>query len=209
MPDLPSKNLTQLSLKDFATNPLDEFRKWYNKAEETGEPQVNAMSLATVSSAGIPSVRIVLLKDFSNGQFVFFTNYDSPKAQELNKNPHAALVFHWKHPHLQVRVSGLVTKTDMETSRTYFQSRPVGSQQSAWASNQSQAVESREELVRDRDQIIERYAGQDPLPLPPFWGGYQLEPDRFEFWSERADRLHDRICYKLEDGKWHKERLAP
>ena len=186
---------------DVDPDPIAQFLAWYDDAG------IEAVSLATASVAGDPSVRMVLLKGVDQRGFAFYTNYDSAKARDLAVNPRAALCFFWP-PDRQVRVSGPVEKVGAEESERYWRNRPRASQLSAWASRQSQVVESRETLEQRVAELAARF-GDDDVPPPPFWGGYRLVPEVVEFWHHREDRLHDRIRYRREDGRWVIERLAP
>lgn len=186
---------------DVDPDPIAQFLAWYEDAA------IEAVSLATASVAGNPSVRMVLLKGVDQRGFAFYTNYDSAKARDLAVNPRAALCFFWP-PDRQVRVSGPVEKVGAEESERYWRNRPRASQLSAWASRQSQLVESRETLEQRVAELAARFADDD-VPPPPFWGGYRLVPEVVEFWHHREDRLHDRICYRREDDRWVIERLAP
>ncbi|PZR77285.1 MAG: pyridoxamine 5'-phosphate oxidase, partial [Chthoniobacterales bacterium] len=169
----------------------------------------NAMSLATATPDGKPSARIVLLKGFDERGFVFFTNHDSEKGQQLEVNPFAALVFYWVELERQVRISGLVERTSREDSAAYFHSRPVGSRLGAWASKQSEVIDARQILESRLSQMTERFEGGE-IPLPPHWGGYRVKPDKIEFWQGRPNRLHDRFRYlRRTDGTWQIDRLAP
>jgi len=194
---------------DVEPNPIDQFQKWWNEAVKSEIDEVNAMTLATASSDGIPSARIVLLKGIDKNGFVFFTNYKSYKAVHLEENPKACLVFFWKELERQVRITGLVKKISEKESDEYFLSRPVGSQIGAWASNQSQVIESREWLQNKVLKLTEEFK-QKELKRPAYWGGYVVAPVIIEFWQGRPSRLHDRIQYTLgEDGNWKIERLSP
>jgi len=170
---------------------------------------VNAMTLATVNAAGRPSARTVLLKGADSRGFIFFTNYDSRKARELEGNPNAALVFFWPDLERQVCIAGTVTKISREESEAYFKSRPKGSRLGAWASNQSTVIADRAALEKQWQEIATRFPGND-IPIPPNWGGFVLSPSRIEFWQGRPSRLHDRFCYtRREDGCWEIARLSP
>jgi pyridoxamine 5'-phosphate oxidase len=194
---------------DIELNPIDQFQKWWTEAVNSQIDEVNAMTLATASSDGMPSARIMLLKDFNQNGFVFFTNYKSYKAMHLEENPKACLLFFWKELERQVRITGLVKRISEKDSDEYFYSRPVGSQVGAWASNQSQVIESREWLESRYLQLTEEFK-QKELKRPPHWGGYLVTPVIIEFWQGRPSRLHDRIQYSLEeDGSWKIERLSP
>jgi pyridoxamine 5'-phosphate oxidase len=186
---------------DVDPDPVAQFLAWY----EDGPSE--AVALATASVDGRPSVRMVLLKGVDQRGFAFYTNYDSAKARDLAANPRAALCFFWP-PDRQVRVSGPVEMVGTEESERYWRNRPRASQLSAWASRQSQVVESREVLERRVAELAARF-GEGDVPLPPFWGGYRLVPEVVEFWHHREDRLHDRVRYRREDGRWIIERLAP
>ena len=170
---------------------------------------VNAMTLATCDKEGRPSARVVLLKGVDERGFIFFTNYESRKAQELARNPEAALVFYWADLERQVCVAGQVKRLSKEESEAYFISRPRGSRLAAWASRQSEIVPDRAALETKWQELEKKYPGQD-VPLPPYWGGYVLDPSRIEFWQGRANRLHDRFRYtKNPDKSWRIERLSP
>ena len=194
---------------DVELNPIDQFQKWWSEAIKSEIDEVNAMTLATASSDGMPSARIMLLKGFDKKGFVFFTNYKSYKAMHLEENPKACLVFFWKELERQVRITGLVKRLSEKESDEYFYSRPVGSQIGAWASNQSQVIENREWLQNRVHQLTEEFKEKE-LKRPPHWGGYVVTPVIIEFWQGRPSRLHDRIQYTLEeDGNWKIERLSP
>ncbi|HMK05398.1 MAG TPA: pyridoxamine 5'-phosphate oxidase [Ferruginibacter sp.] len=194
---------------DVAADPVEQFSKWWDDALKSGIEEVNAMTLATADSNAMPSARIVLLKDFSKDGFVFFTNYNSHKGQELATNPWACLVFFWKELERQVRISGKVKKVSTEASDEYFASRPEGSRLGAWASPQSSVIGSRE-IIEENVAAYRREYDDADIPRPPHWGGYIVIPGIIEFWQGRSDRLHDRIQYGLtEEGGWKIERLAP
>ncbi|GAB5099166.1 MULTISPECIES: pyridoxamine 5'-phosphate oxidase [unclassified Caballeronia] len=205
------KNYSRGSLDaaDVAPDPVRQFDTWFAQALDAKLPEPNAMTLATVDENGRPSARIVLIKGFDERGFVFFTNYDSRKGREIAANPAASLLFHWIELERQVRVEGVIVKTSAEESDAYFQSRPLGSRIGAWASEQSQPLESREALEAREREMIEKFG--DAPPRPPHWGGYRLVPDTIEFWQGRPSRLHDRIVYEREraDGPWDIKRLAP
>jgi len=166
------------------------------------------MSLATVNAAGQPSARIVLLKGVNSGGFLFFTNYGSHKAADLEANPRAGLNFFWRELERQVVIEGTVDKASREEAESYFHSRPVGSQLGAWISDQSHVVPSREWLEARLEAVAAQYAGSE-IPLPDFWGGYWLAPETIEFWQGRPNRVHDRLRYRREDGEWRIDRLSP
>ena len=198
-----------LSRGDLSAEPFQQFQKWFEETVQSGlvlEP--NAMTLATATSDGVPSARVVLLKGVANG-FRFFTNYESQKGQELLDNPHAALVFLWQPLHRQVRVTGWVEKLGKEDSAEYYHSRPRGSQIGAWTSPQSQVISDRSVLEQHKAEIEAKFADTDPIPLPPFWGGFVLKPRTVEFWQGRPSRLHDRFRYTRNGDSWTIERLAP
>jgi pyridoxamine 5'-phosphate oxidase len=194
---------------DLHSDPLQQFGAWFAAALAADIRDVNAMSLATATPDGKPSVRIVLLKGFDERGFAFFTNYDSEKGNELEANPVAALVFYWVQLERQVRISGAVEKTSREDSAAYFHSRPLGSRLGAWASKQSEVVDARQVLDSRLTEMTERFENGD-VPLPPHWGGYRVKPDKMEFWQGRPNRLHDRFRYsRRADGTWQIDRLAP
>ena len=198
-----------LRRSDLDPDPVKHFANWFTAAIEAGIGDVNAMSLATAHRDARPSVRIVLLKGFDQDGFVFFTNYRSEKGKQLEENPCAALGFYWIELDRQIRISGRVKKTSRKESQTYFHSRPVGSQLSAWVSHQSEVIDARRVLNARMAEMTERFAGKT-IPLPPHWGGFRLKPDTMEFWQGRPNRLHDRFRYTRQtDGSWLIERLAP
>lgn len=188
-------------------DPLRQFETWLQEAIDAGVPEPNAMTLATVGADGRPSTRIVLIKGVDARGLVWYTNYDSRKGQELAAHPVAALQFHWVAMERVVRVEGVVEKVSPEESDAYYHSRPLDSRLGAWASPQSQVIASRAVLVANAAKAAARH-GLHP-PRPPHWGGYRLRPERWEFWQGRVSRLHDRLCYRLANGHWQRERLAP
>jgi len=190
-----------------ADTPLLQFDTWLQQALSAGLPEPNAMTVATVSADGRPSTRVVLIKGYDSRGIVWYTNYESRKGQELAGNPFAALQFHWVTQERVVRIEGRVEKTSAEESDDYYDSRPLDSRLGAWASPQSQPIGSRAVLVANAARTAAQY-GLHP-PRPPHWGGYRLVPDRWEFWQGRKSRLHDRLVYRLVDGTWLRERLAP
>ncbi len=195
--------------RDLRPNPIEQFRIWFQQALESKLPEPNAMTLATATPDGIPSARMVLLKHFDEAGFVFFTNYDSQKGQELEENPNAALVFYWAELERQVRITGKAAKTSREESEAYFAKRPVPSQIGAWASEQSTVVPNRKTLEEQATALAKWYEGVE-IPAPPYWGGFRIAPVTIEFWQGRPDRLHDRFRYtRTEQSKWQIERLAP
>ena len=195
--------------KDVDPNPFNQFNAWWDDALKSELDEVNAMTLATASSAGLPSARIVLLKSVSEEGFVFFTNYNSNKGKELLENPNACLVFFWKELERQIRITGKVKKVSAAESDEYFLSRPEGSRIGAWASPQSQVIAFREIIEEHITKYTMEFANTNIL-RPPNWGGYIVMPEAFEFWQGRPNRLHDRIQYSLQkEGNWKIERLAP
>ena len=188
-------------------DPFEQFAKWLQQAIDAAIAEPTAMTVATVDEADCPSARILLLKGISEGEFVFFTNYESHKAHELAVHPQAALLFFWPELERQVRIEGSVGKTSAAESDTYFRSRPLESRIGAWASPQSEVIVDRSVLEERTAEIRHRY-GDDP-PRPPHWGGYRLQPRQFEFWQGRPNRLHDRLRYRRVEQAWLIERLAP
>lgn len=198
----------QLSEKDVESDPILQFGNWFSAAVDAQLYEPNVMTLATADRFGKPSARIVLLKEFDENGFVFYTNYESKKGQDLVENPQAALVFFWAELERQVRIEGVVSKVDVQTSADYFHSRPTGSQIGAMASPQSSVLDSRESLEEKVSNLTKTYEGKE-IPHPVHWGGYLIEPMHIEFWQGRQSRLHDRIVYDLVDGSWIINRLAP
>jgi pyridoxamine 5'-phosphate oxidase len=201
-------NLSELRRKDLDADPIKQFQKWFTDVLNLKLPDPNAMTLATADKKGRPSARTVLLKGIDERGFSFFTNYDSRKGRELSENPFASIAFYWQPLARQVCVTGKVSRLSRQESETYFHTRPVGSQLSAWASNQSQVIENREILEKTLQEINKKY-GNKNIPTPPHWGGFLLEPDAIEFWQGRPNRLHDRFRYIREKAKWQIERLSP
>lgn len=197
-----------LSESDAHPDPIEQFRLWLDDAVRAELLDATAMTLATASSEGVPAARIVLLKDVGPEGFVFFTNYESAKAGQLEANPRACLVFFWADLERQVRVSGTVTRVDGAQSDTYFASRPLDSQIGAWASPQSRVIPGRDVLERAIAEASARFSGR-AVERPPHWGGYAVAPDVIEFWQGRSNRLHDRLCYRRTADTWAIERLAP
>lgn len=202
-------SLKKLTEKKADANPLKQFSKWWQQAMDAKIDEVNAMTLATASLDGIPSARIVLLKEVAADGFVFFTNYNSFKGQQLAENPKACLVFFWKELERQVRITGLIEKVTEKESDEYFYSRPKESQLGAIASPQSRPVESREWLD-ENFKAVKKSSKKSKIERPKHWGGYRVKPVIIEFWQGRPSRLHDRLQYTLEEnGNWQIERLAP
>lgn len=190
-------------------DPIRQFQLWFDDALAAKIPLAEAMTLATATPEGRPSARMVLLKQVDAEGFVFFTNYQSAKAAQLDSNPYAALVFYWNPLDRQVRVEGRIERTPAEESRLYFQTRPRESQIGAWASPQSSVIESRE-VLEQRARELEDYYRDREIDCPAHWGGYRLRPDKIEFWKSRKGRLHDRLLYELTPGgTWSIKRLAP
>ena len=198
-----------LDISDVLSDPVEQFDKWFQEALNANVLEANAMNLATISEHGRPTSRIVLLKGVERGCFVFYTNYQSQKGRELEKNPACALTFFWPELERQVRIEGLAERLPHEQSEIYFQSRPRGSQIGAWSSPQSSVIANRELLEKRVDEISKRFDGQSVLPKPQQWGGYRVAPFEIEFWQGRPSRLHDRIVYSLVDQAWKINRLAP
>lgn len=191
-------------------DPIEQFRLWFEDAWRSDARQPNALTLATCSKDGVPSARIVLLKGFDQDGFVFYTNYQSAKADDLDSNPRAALVFYWPPLSRTVRVTGKVSKVSREETDAYFLSRPRDSQLGAWASAQSTVIENRDVLYKQFDEVKARYADQN-VPTPPHWGGYRVRPSSIEFWQGQANRLHDRLRYVQDEHRkiWRLQRLSP
>ena len=197
-----------ISRQTLDPDPIKQFELWYQQAEQAEILYPNAMSLATADANGMPAVRTVLLKIFDQKGFVFFTNYGSAKAKQLEANPQASILLHWLALDRQVRVSGQVERISTIESMKYFASRPRGSQLGAWCSNQSEPISSREMLETSWQQMKQRFHDKE-VPLPDFWGGYRIVPSTIEFWQGRDSRLHDRLEYSLSDSQWVIRRLAP
>ena len=205
----PDFSRPPLLIEELESDPIVQFEKWFREAWDENYPMPHAMSLATASAEGLPTVRTVLLKGYDSNGFVFFTNYGSRKAKQISNNPQAALLFPWVRLGRQVTVAGRVEKISKSESVQYFLSRPRGSQLSAWASAQSTVISSRAILESAFATVKRRFADGE-VPLPDFWGGYRVDPDSIEFWQNRKDRLHDRFLYNRgEYGAWRIDRLTP
>ena len=200
----------QLDLAGIAKDPIKQFDRWFKEAMDGGVAEPNAMTLATANREGRPSARIVLLKDYDQQGFTFYTNFESRKGSELAENPWAALVFCWLELERQIRIEGPVTKVSETIASVYYQSRPKGSQIGAWASPQSTPIPDRLILEEKVEALTAQYQKETSLPKPPHWGGYLVQPHRIEFWQGRTNRLHDRFLYEWQaDGSWSIKRLAP
>ena len=200
---------TGLREETLAADPIAQFRSWMADAVAAPLPQANAMVLATVSAAGRPRARTVLLKSYDSSGFTFYTNRTSRKASDLAEVPRACLLFPWHAIHRQVIIEGPVTALSTAQSEPYFRSRPRGSQLGAWASRQSSVISSRQELDGRFAELARRWPDGTEVPMPDFWGGYRVVPEVLEFWQGRANRLHDRLRYRRHGGAWVVERLAP
>jgi pyridoxamine 5'-phosphate oxidase len=198
----------RLDEKDVSHDPIVEFARWFADAQAVRLEEPNAMVLATATTDGAPSARVVLLKGFDERGFVFFTDYRSRKGSELEANPRAALVLHWSELERQVRITGTVERTSAQDSEAYFRARPLGSRLGAWVSHQSLVIPSRAALEQGLSEVERRF-GDGDVPLPPHWGGYRVKPETIEFWQGRENRLHDRIRYVRGSAGWRIERLAP
>lgn len=208
MSDPGQYQFSPLNEEDVDPNPFRQFEKWFKDAEALVPILPNAVMLATATKEGVPSARMVLLKDFDEQGFVFYTNYQSQKGRDLDENPIATLSFYWAEPGRQVRITGTAERTSRSESEAYFHTRPIDSQLGAWASNQSEVISGRDVLERRMEELLKQFEGKR-IPLPPHWGGYRLAPFIFEFWQNRESRLHDRIRYTQSEGGWLIERLAP
>lgn len=201
--------LKSLSEKEVDSSPISQFSVWFNEALEAKVDEVNAMVLSTSNQSGKPSARVVLLKDFDIKGFVFFTNYNSQKGQELSQNPYASLTFFWSQLERQIRIEGVVEKISKIDSNDYFQSRPWESRIGAWVSAQSSRIDNREQLEVSFEKFSKEFKENGIVPMPDYWGGYLLVPNYFEFWQGRPSRLHDRIGYEKKGEMWNVFRLAP
>ncbi|HEY6948153.1 MAG TPA: pyridoxamine 5'-phosphate oxidase [Gemmatimonadales bacterium] len=198
----------RLDERNVDPDPLVQFHRWFDDARRAELPEPNAMTLATATPGGVPSARMVLLKAVDGRGFTFFTDYRSRKGQELEANPHAALVFFWGELERQVRITGTASRVSREETEAYFRTRPRESRLGAWTSHQSTVLAGRETLEARLREVAARHPG-DEVPTPPHWGGYLLKPDALEFWQGRESRLHDRVRYQREAGGWRIERLSP
>jgi pyridoxamine 5'-phosphate oxidase len=203
--DISSDGLDETTIE---RDPIKQFQAWFNDAIEAKLPLPEAMTLATATPDGKPSARMVLLKQVDHAGFVFYTNYRSAKAEQLDANPYAALVFYWPQLDRQVRVEGSVKRTSPQESREYFKTRPRESQIGAWASEQSEVISGREVLEQRAKELEDFYRDRE-IECPEYWGGYRLKPERIEFWKSRVGRLHDRLLFERSGDGWTVTRLAP
>jgi len=198
-----------LCFKDL-NNPIDLFGQWFNEAKKTEINDPNALSLATVGKNGIPSVRMVLLKDFNSDGFVFYTNLNSRKSEEIKSNANASVCFHWKSLLRQVRITGEISKVSDTDADNYYNSRSYGSRIGAWASNQSSILKSRDELLKSIEEFKKKYSNENNVPRPKHWSGWNLTPYEIEFWLDGENRIHERLCYtKKNNNEWEKNLLNP
>ena len=205
---IPEDTSPGLRKADLEPSPFTQFGKWYDEALKADLILPNSMALATSTRSGIPSARMVLLKEFDERGFVFYTNYDSPKSRDLEENAYAALLFYWASLDRQIRITGPTKRVSREESEAYFRTRPLDSRLGAWASDQSTVIPNRAVLESRMEAFTAEYENKK-IPLPANWGGYRLAPDSFEFWRSRPSRLHDRLRYRMQGGEWIIERLAP
>lgn len=197
-----------LDEKDVNADPILQFEKWFKEAVGAKVNEPNAMTVATATKDGKPSARILLLRNFDEKGFIFYTNYTSRKGIEIMENPHCALLLFWPELERQVRIEGVLEKQTVEESDSYFNSRPRGSKLGAWTSAQSKVIASRQLLDEEYEKLSKKYPDEN-VPRPPHWGGYLLKPTCIEFWQGRPSRMHDRIIYTLQNKNWKIERLAP
>ncbi len=200
--------LRELDESNVHKDPYEQFSLWMEETIKAGVTDPSAMILATSSKESGPSARVVLLKGVDKNGLIFYTNYSSRKAKDLEENPAASVLFFWKELERQVRISGKTEKVSNGLSEEYFHSRPYESQLGAWASEQSSVISGRDFLEKKFEEYKNKFKGEE-IPLPPFWGGYMLRPERWEFWQGRENRLHDRVCYLKEKDTWKIVRLAP
>ena len=201
-------DIAELNRNDLLESPTDMFRAWFEKVENLKNIEVNAMTLATSSKKGEPSSRVVLLKDYDENGFVFYTNYNSEKGNQIEQNPYGSLTFHWNQLERQIRIRGKIRKISRDKSKKYFNSRPRLSQISVLASKQSDILENRIELEERFIDIEKKYKDKE-IPCPDYWGGYRLEHRKVEFWQGRRDRMHDRFVYTKHGTTWQTDRLSP
>ena len=190
-------------------NPVNLFKEWFKKAETTEPNDPNALSLATADKSGKPKVRMVLLKGYSEDGFIFYTNFNSKKGNELKENQKASMCFHWKSLRRQVRALGKVEEVSAKEADDYFNSRPYKNRIGAWASSQSKILDKRETFLNNIKDFEKKYPNQNKVPRPPHWSGWRLLPDEIEFWLDGEGRIHERLNYKKNNGKWEKELLYP
>ena len=190
-------------------NPIDLFKKWLSEAEKSEINDPNALSVATSSSDGIPSVRMVLLKGISNKGFVFYTNFNSKKSNDLKTNPNASMCFHWKSLRRQIRITGKVSVVEKNEADKYFNSRDYGSRIAAWASSQSEKMNSRNDFLNKVKDFEKKFPDKESVPRPPHWSGWRVNPEQIEFWLDVKNRSHERLNYILKEGNWIKEILYP
>jgi pyridoxamine 5'-phosphate oxidase len=188
-------------------DPFEQFKIWFEQALDSNFLDPNAFAISTADKNGRPSSRMVLLKEYDSKGFIFYTNYESRKGKEIKENPYASMLFFWDKLERQIRIEGKVERVSEEESYDYFKTRPYTSRLGAWASKQSTQLSSRFKLMKEVAILMAKYPKD--VPLPPYWGGFRLIPDSFEFWQGRESRLHDRIQYNFKDGKWNKIRLYP
>ena len=199
----------QLDRTDLADDPIVQFKTWFDHALNANILEPNAMTIATCGANKVPAARIVLLKEITDSGIVFYTNYESAKAQDIAVNPNVSCVFLWKEIERQVRITGTATKISRERTDAYAHSRPRGSQLGAWTSPQSQVINNRDILEQQKQEVIDRFEGQEVIPTPPHWGGYEITINEIEFWQGRPSRLHDRFRYSKNGDSWVVDRLAP
>jgi pyridoxamine 5'-phosphate oxidase len=198
----------ELNESDMEKDPILQFEKWFAIAMEQKVEEQNSFVLSTATLTGIPSARVVLLKSVDARGFIFFTNYESRKGKELEENPFTSMTFYWPTLHRQIRIEGEVKRVSEQESKEYFHSRPKASQAGAWVSPQSSPISSRKELEEKHAAFMSKHESQE-IPAPEHWGGYRITPKHIEFWQGRTNRLHDRIAYTLDKGKWRIYRMAP
>ena len=191
-------------------NPIDLFKMWYEEAKKTEINDPNAVALATSSEEAVPAVRMVLLKSYNDNGFVFYTNLESNKSKDININPNAAMCFHWKSLLRQIRIVGKVNQVSAKEADEYYDSRGYGSRIGAWASNQSKILNSREQLYESIESFKKKFPNNSKVPRPPYWSGWNLKPNKIEFWLDGESRVHERLLYELKrNGKWTKKLLSP